>query len=153
GCDADLFEAVHRINEKQKIVVVEKLKSVLPINGATIAIWGLSFKPKTDDIREAPSLKIIEELQKLGAKINAFDPVATENAKKVLKDVAFFNDPYETIRGCDALIVATEWDEFRNPDMKVIKSLLKKPVIVDGRNIYDPAEMKKLGFTYIRIGR
>lgn len=153
GCDADLFEAVHRINEKQKIVVVEKLKSVLPINGTTIAIWGLSFKPKTDDIREAPSLKIIEELQKLGAKINAFDPVATENAKKVLKDVAFFNDPYETIRGCDALIVATEWDEFRNPDMKVIKSLLKKPVIVDGRNIYDPAEMKKLGFTYIGIGR
>jgi len=153
GCDADLFEAVHRINEKQKTVAVEKLKSVLPIDGSTIAIWGLSFKPKTDDIREAPSLKIIEDLISMGARINAFDPVAIENAKKVLKDVTFFDDPYEAIRGCDALIVATEWDEFRNPDMKVIKSLLKKPVIVDGRNIYDPKEMKKLGFTYIGIGR
>jgi len=153
GCDADLFEAVHRINEKQKTVAVEKLKSVLSIDGSIIAVWGLSFKPKTDDIREAPSLKIIEDLISMGARINAFDPVAIESAKKVLKDVVFFDDPYEAIRGCDALIVATEWDEFRNPDMKVIKSLLKKPVIVDGRNIYDPKEMKKLGFTYIGIGR
>lgn len=152
-CDAELFEAVHMINEKQKTVVVEKLKSVMPIDGSTIAIWGLSFKPKTDDIRDAPSLKIIEDLQKLGAKVNAFDPVAVENTKKVLKDVTFFDDPYETLRGCDALIVATEWDEFRNPDMKAVKSLLKRPVIVDGRNIYDPKEMKKLGFTYIGIGR
>jgi len=152
-CDADLFEAVHRINEKQKTVVVEKLKSVMKIDGSTIAVWGLSFKPKTDDIRDAPSLKIIEDLKSLGARINAFDPVAIENTKKVLKDVAFFDDPYETLRDCDALIVATEWDEFRNPDMKAVKSLLKKPVIVDGRNIYDPKEMKKLGFTYIGIGR
>jgi len=152
-CDAELFEAVHMINEKQKTVVVEKLKSVMPIDGSTIAIWGLSFKPKTDDIRDAPSLKIIEDLQKLGAKVNAFDPVAVENTKKVLKDVTFFDDPYETLRGCDALIVATEWDEFRNPDMKAVKSLLKRPVIVDGRNIYDPKDMKKLGFTYIGIGR
>ncbi len=153
GCDADLFEAVNRINEKQKTVAVQKLKSVISISGSMIAIWGLSFKPKTDDIREAPSLKIIEELQKLGAKVNAFDPVATDNAKIIFKDVAFFNDPYEALRGCDALIVATEWDEFRNPDMKAVKSLLRKPVIVDGRNIYDPAEMKKLGFTYVGIGR
>ncbi|MFO7665562.1 MAG: UDP-glucose/GDP-mannose dehydrogenase family protein [Desulfobacterales bacterium] len=152
-CDTDLFEAVHRINEKQKTTAVEKLKTILPIKGSKIALWGLSFKPKTDDIRDAPSLKIIEDLQKLGAKVNAFDPVAVENTKKVSKDVAFFDDPYETLRGCDALIVATEWDEFRNPDMKAVKSLLKRPVIVDGRNIYDPKEMKKLGFTYIGIGR
>lgn len=153
GCDADLFEAVHRINEKQKTVAVEKLKSVLQVNGSRIAIWGLSFKPKTDDIREAPSLTIIEELQKLGAEINAFDPVAGVNAKKALKDVSFFDDPYETLKECDALIVVTEWDEFRNPDMNAVKSLLKNPVIIDGRNIYDPDEMKKLGFTYIGIGR
>ncbi|RPH50407.1 MAG: UDP-glucose/GDP-mannose dehydrogenase family protein [Desulfobacteraceae bacterium] len=153
GCDADLFEAVHNINEKQKTVAVEKLKSVLQLNGSTIAIWGLSFKPKTDDIREAPSIKIIEELKRMGASIKAFDPVATSQAKKVLKEVAFFDDPYETIRGCDVLIVVTEWDEFRNPDMNAVKSLLKKPIIVDGRNIYDPKEMKKLGFTYIGIGR
>lgn len=153
GCDSDLFESVHRINEKQKTVAVEKLKSVMPIDGSTIAIWGLSFKPKTDDVREAPSLKIIDDLQKLGAKIHAFDPVAIKNARKVLKGVRFFKDPYETIRGCDALIVVTEWDEFRNPDMRVVKELLKKPVIIDGRNIYDPIELKELGFTYLGIGR
>jgi len=153
GCDSDLFESVHRINEKQKTVAVEKLKSVMPIDGSTIAIWGLSFKPKTDDIREAPSLKIIDDLQKMGAIIHAFDPVAIKNAGKVLKGVRFFKDPYETIRGCDALIVVTEWDEFRNPDMKVVKELLKKPVIIDGRNIYDPIELKELGFTYLAIGR
>jgi UDPglucose 6-dehydrogenase len=153
GCDSDLFEAVDRINEKQKTIAVEKLKSVMPIKGSIIAVWGISFKPKTDDIRDAPSLKIIEELQILGAKVHAFDPVAVKNAKKVLKGVRFFKDPYETIRGCDALIVVTEWDEFRNLDMRAVKALLKKPVIVDGRNIYDPKEMKELGFKYIAIGR
>lgn len=153
GCDADLFEAVHRINERQKTVVVEKLKSVLDISGSCVAVWGLSFKPKTDDIRDAPSLKIIAELQRLGASIHTFDPIAIPNAKKVLKDVRFFDDPYETIRDCDALILVTEWDEFRNLDMQTIKDLLKKPIVVDGRNIYDPVEMKKLGFTYLSIGR
>ena len=153
GCDADLFEAVHRINERQKTVVVEKLKSVLDISGSCVAVWGLSFKPKTADIRDAPSLKIIAELQRLGASIHTFDPIAIPNAKKVLKDVRFFDDPYETIRDCDALILVTEWDEFRNLDMQTIKDLLKKPIVVDGRNIYDPVEMKKLGFTYLSIGR
>ena len=152
-CDADLFEAVHRINEQQKTVVVEKLKSVLDIGGSRIAVWGLSFKPKTDDIREAPSLKIIAELQRQGASIHAFDPIAIPNAKKILKDVRFFDDPYETVRDCDALILVTEWDEFRNLDMQSIKNLLKKPIVVDGRNIYEPVEMKKLGFTYLSIGR
>jgi len=153
GCNADLFEAVHRINERQKTVVVEKLKSVLDISGSRVAVWGLSFKPKTDDIREAPSLKIIAELQRLGASIHAFDPIALPNAKKVLTDVRFFDDPYETVRDCDALILVTEWDEFRNLDMKSVKDLLNKPIVVDGRNIYDPLEMKQLGFTYLSIGR
>jgi len=153
GCDADLFEAVHRINEKQRTVAVKKLKAVMEIKDSTIAVWGLSFKPKTDDIREAPALTIIKDLHTLGAALHAYDPVAMENAKKELAMVTFFEDPYEAIRDCDALIVVTEWDEFRNLDMRAVKALLKKPVIVDGRNIYDPEEMRTLGFTYIGIGR
>ena len=153
GCESDLFEAVHRINEKQRAVAVEKLKSVLDINGSTVAVWGLSFKPKTDDVREAPSLDVIEDLKKMGATVHAFDPVAMSNAKKEIKDVKFFENPYETIRDCDALIVVTEWDEFRNLDMRAVKVLLKQPIVVDGRNIYDPEEMKDLGFTYLGIGR
>jgi UDPglucose 6-dehydrogenase len=152
-CDSDLFEAIDRINEKQKSIVVGKLESILEIKDSTIAVWGISFKPKTDDIREAPSIKIIEQLQNLGAKIHACDPVAINNAKKVLKDVKFFENPYETIRDCDALIVATEWNEFRNLDMRAVKILLKNPIIIDGRNIYNPKEMKNLGFKYMGIGR
>lgn len=152
-CDSDLFEAVNRINENQKGVVVEKLKSVLELKDRTIAVWGISFKPKTDDIREAPALKIIKDLKRLGAKIHACDPVAIENARKVIDDVEFFENPYETIRDCDALIVATEWNEFRNLDMRAVKILLKNPIIIDGRNIYDPREMRALGFKYMGIGR
>lgn len=152
-CDVDLFEAVDRINEKQKKIIIEKLKSVLTINGSSIAVWGISFKPKTDDIREAPSIKIIEELQNLGARIHACDPVAIKNAKNVLTDIKFFENPYETIRDCDALVVATEWNEFRNLDMRAVKILLKNPVIVDGRNIYNPKELTDLGFKYMGIGR
>ncbi len=152
-CDSDLFEAVNRINEKQKSVVVKKLKSVIEVKDSTVAVWGISFKPKTDDIREAPSIIIIEELQNMGAKIHACDPVAIENAKNVLNDVKFFENPYETIRDCDALIIATEWNEFRNLDMRAVKILLKNPIIIDGRNIFDPNEMTGLGFKYMGIGR
>lgn len=152
-CDSDLFEAVARINETQKNIAVEKLKSVMEIKDRTIAVWGISFKPKTDDIREAPSLKIIKALQKLGAKVHACDPVAIENAKKKLDEVKFFENPYESIRDCDALIIATEWNEFRNLDMRAVKILLKNPIIIDGRNIYDPKEMRALGFEYMGIGR
>ncbi len=153
GCDSDLFEAVNRVNERQKAMVVEKLNAVLPVKGCTIAMWGISFKPKTDDIREAPSLKVVEDLQALGATIHAFDPVAMENARVWLPDVNLFDDPYEAIRDCDALIVVTEWDEFRHLDMRAVKVLLKQPIVLDGRNIYNPKEMKELGFTYIGIGR
>jgi len=152
-CDFDLFEAINRINEKQKSIIVKKLKSVLNIKDSSIAVWGISFKPKTDDIREAPSIRIIEELQNMGARIHACDPVAIENAKNVLNNVEFFENPYETIRDCDALIVATEWNEFRNLDMRAVKILLKNPIIVDGRNIYNPKELRDLGFKYIGIGR
>ena len=152
-CDSDLFEAVARINETQKNIAVEKLKSVMEIKERTIAVWGISFKPKTDDIREAPALIIIRALQKLGAKVHACDPVAIENAKKQLDEVKFFENPYESIRDCDALIIATEWNEFRNLDMRAVKILLKNPIIIDGRNVYDPKEMRALGFEYMGIGR
>jgi UDPglucose 6-dehydrogenase len=153
GCDSDLFEAVDRINEKQRSVAVEKLRSVLEVEAATVAVWGLSFKPKTDDIRDAPAITVIKDLQDAGATVHAFDPIAMDNAKAVLSGVAFFDSPYETIRDCDALIVVTEWDEFRNLDMRAVKVLLKKPIVVDGRNIYDPEEMQELGFTYLCVGR
>lgn len=152
-CDSDLFEAVDRINDKQKSIVVQKLQSIMDIKDSTIAIWGISFKPKTDDIREAPALTVIRTLQNLGANIHACDPVAIENAKNVLSNVKFFENPYETIRDCDALIVATEWNEFRNLDMRAVKILLKRPIVIDGRNIYDPNEMRDIGFTYMGIGR
>ena len=152
-CDCDLFEAVHQINEKQKTLAVDKLETVMQIEKSKIAVWGISFKPKTDDIRESPSIEIIRHLQKKGAEINAYDPVAVENARMVLDDVHFFDNPYETIQGCDALVVVTEWDEFRNLDMRAVKVLLRQPIVVDGRNIYNPDELRSLGFTYIGIGR
>jgi UDPglucose 6-dehydrogenase len=153
NCDTSIFDSVHLANEKQKTVVVEKLKSVLNINGSTVAIWGIAFKPKTDDIREAPAINIIHELQKLGAKIHVFDPVAMRNAQKILKDITFYETPYKCIKDCDAVILVTEWQEFRNLDFDAIKALLKKPIIIDGRNVYNPDEMRKHGFTYLSIGR
>jgi UDPglucose 6-dehydrogenase len=154
GYDFRIIAAVDEVNEEQKRSLVPKIKSLVPdLKGKTIAVWGLDFKPKTDDIREAPSLIIIDELQELGANIKAFDPVAEENAKKVTKDVVFCRNPYDTVKGCDCLVVVTEWDEFRNLDKNKIKDLLKSPNVVDGRNVYDPKEMKVLGFNYIGVGR
>ena len=149
-----ILSAVNWVNENQRNFILSKIKRLLPhLKGKTIAIWGLAFKPKTDDIREAPSIAIIMELQGLGAKIRAFDPEARINAKKVLKDVTFCNDPYSTVKSCDALVIATEWNEFRVLDMDKIKRLLKQPNIIDGRNIYEPEEMRSAGFNYIGIGR
>jgi UDPglucose 6-dehydrogenase len=149
-----ILSAVNWVNENQRSFILSKIKKLLPhLKGKTIAIWGLAFKPKTDDIREAPSIAIIMELQGLGAKIRAFDPEAKINAKKVLKCVTFCNDPYSTVKGCDALVIATEWNEFRVLDMDKVKRLLKQPNIIDGRNIYEPEEMRSAGFNYIGIGR
>jgi UDPglucose 6-dehydrogenase len=150
---SNLFDSVHSVNENQKLVVVDKLTSILDVKDKTIAVWGIAFKPKTDDIREAPAIKIIHKLQEMGAKIHAFDPVAMDNAKKELKDVKYFNTAYDTIKNTDALIIVTEWDEFRNLDKEAIKVLMKQPIIIDGRNVYNPKDMKKLGFTYMGIGR
>lgn len=153
GCSAGILKEVNATNKRQRERFVENVCSKLDVNGKTIAIWGLAFKPKTDDIREAPSIDIIKTLQEKGAKIKAFDPEAVENAKKELNNVEFVEKPYDAVEGSDALLILTEWDEFRSIDLEKVKSLLKEPIIFDGRNIYDSELMKKHGFTYYSIGR
>ena len=154
GVQGKILEAVEAVNEAQKASIVPKLKKLVPdLKGKKIALWGLAFKPKTDDMREAPSIVIVNGLQKEGAKINAFDPEATKTAKKIFSDVAYFADPYDAVKDCEALIIVTEWNTFRDLDKEKIRRLLAKPNIVDGRNVYDPKEMKELGFNYIGIGR
>ena len=149
-----LLKAVEEINENQKKHLTPKIKQLLPeLKGKKVAIWGLAFKPKTDDMREAPSIEIINELQSHGAEIHAFDPEAQHTAKNILKNITYYNCPYETVKDAHALIIATEWNEFRNLDKEKLKLLLKEPNIIDGRNIYEPDEMKTLGFNYIGVGR
>jgi len=154
GIDAKVLTAVNDVNEQQKRSVFYKVMKLVPdLKNKNIAIWGLAFKPKTDDMREAPSLTLIQQLQEAGANVCAFDPEAMENAKKILKNVRYFCDPYSAVKGCDALVIVTEWNEFRDLDLKKIKSLLKQPNIIDGRNIYEPDTMAKMGFCYICVGR
>ena len=153
GCDASILEAVDSINEMQKKSLLPKCRKLLgSIKGKRVAVFGLSFKPKTDDMREAPSLVLIEQLQKEGADIIAFDPVAQENASKLVK-IEFGKEPYDTVKDADLLVMVTEWDEFRQLDFEKIKKLMKQPNIVDGRNVYDMKEMRELGFNYIGVGR
>ena len=154
GVEPRITKAVDEVNEQQKKSLLLKIKKLVPkLNGKCIAIWGLAFKPKTDDMREAPSITVIHQLQDLGAKIRAFDPEAQENAKKIFKNVVYCKDPYSTLKGCDALVIVTEWNEFRDLDLKKVKKLLKHPNVIDGRNIYEPQEMKEIGFNYLCVGR
>ena len=154
GCSAQMLEAIDAVNEKQRLSVIAKLREFVPdLNGKKIAVWGLSFKPKTDDIREAPSLAIIAELQKLGASVTAFDPVSVQAAGKVLKGVTFTDTPLTALKGAHAVIVVTEWDLFRELDKEKMKSLMASPNVIDGRNMYDPSDFRSLGFNYAGIGR
>ncbi len=154
GYNFELLKAVKEINQGQKYFLVKKLKERLWIlKDKTIAVLGLSFKPDTDDLRNAPAIDIIRLLESEGAKIKAYDPSAMPKAKDVLPGVKFCRDPYATARGSDCLLVLTEWTEFKELDFVRIKRLLKRPLIIDGRNIYEPKTMAKLGFTYIGIGR
>jgi UDPglucose 6-dehydrogenase len=124
------------------------------LKNKVIGIWGIAFKPKTDDIREASSLVLIEQLLEAGARIKAYDPAAMNEAKKLLGDkIAFCSDPYEAVEGVDAMALMTEWSEFHLPEFARMAEIMKNKVIFDGRNIYDPAELKRLGFTYYGIGR
>lgn len=154
GNELKIIGSAIEVNIKQREIMFEKIKNGLKeLKGKTIAILGLSFKPNTDDMRDAPSIDIIKSLLAEGAKVKAFDPVAMEVAKKSLPDIQYCKETYETVENCDALVFMTEWNQFRSLNMEKVKSLLKKPVIFDLRNIYDPSKMKQMGFTYYSVGR
>jgi UDPglucose 6-dehydrogenase len=145
-----------RVNEEQKTIIVPKIKDFYggDLKGKHFALWGLAFKPDTDDIREAPALYVIDKLVEAGATITAFDPEAMDNVKALLGDkIAFAEDQYEALKDADALIIATEWSVFRSPEFGKIESGLKEKVIFDGRNLYDLDQMKDLGYYYNSIGR
>ena len=150
-----VIKAVEEVNDDQKFVLFNKLKSYYreDLKGKTIAIWGLAFKPETDDMREAPSLVVIEELLRAGCKIKAYDPIAmTETKRRIGEKITYSKDIYDAANQVDALLVVTEWKEFRVPVWEKIKNAMNKAVVFDGRNIYDPNEMEKLGFDYFGIG-
>jgi UDPglucose 6-dehydrogenase len=153
--DLRLLKAVEAVNNDQKLVLFHKIMNYFEgdIQGKTIALWGLSFKPQTDDMREAPSLVIIRYLIEAGAKVKAYDPIAMEEAKRILGDsIVYAKDQYEALIGADCLVLVTEWAEFKFPDFNTMCKLLKAAVVFDGRNIYDAAEMKRKGFDYFCIG-
>jgi UDPglucose 6-dehydrogenase len=154
--DFEILNSVIKVNEDQKTILFPKIKNFFrgDIKGKTIAIWGLAFKPDTDDIREAPALYLINLLLNEGAKIVAFDPEAIENVKNIFEDkISFSQNEYEALKGADALLICTEWGIFRNPDFNKIKNLLNDAVIFDGRNLFDIDEMNERGFYYTSIGR
>jgi len=153
--EPSILNAVDQVNTAQKRVLFEKVNHYFEgdLQGKTFAIWGLAFKPKTDDIREAPSLVLIDQLLQAGAKLNVHDPVAMENVKTLYGDqLAYFDHHYDTLPGADALIIVTEWNEFRHADFDYIRHKLLNPVIFDGRNLYEPEKMKQKGFVYVGIG-
>jgi len=154
--DFQILNSVMTVNEKQKTSIVEKIKSFYnnQLEGKKFALWGLAFKPDTDDIREAPALYIIRELLASGATISSFDPEAMDNVKKIMGDkIEFANNQYEALNGADALIIATEWSVFRTPDFDKVNGLMKSKVIFDGRNLYDLQRMNELGYYYNSVGR
>ncbi len=158
GYNFSILDSVMAVNEKQKTVIIPKITEHFGKNGSIagkkFALWGLAFKPDTDDIREAPALYIIDELVKLGVKITAFDPEAMANVKKKIGDqIEYAEDRYSALKDADALIIATEWSEFRSPDFDKMASLMKQKVIFDGRNLFEPADMTAKGFYYRSIGR
>lgn len=157
GHTAQILTAVEGVNERQKEVLFHKMRGHFSeLKGKTVALWGLAFKPNTDDMREAPSRAIIEHLRQAGARVRAYDPVASDEARRIYGDAAdlvLCKNAYEAVQGADALAIVTEWQEFRSPDFERLKELLKSPVIFDGRNLYDPGMVGRMGFTYYAIGR
>jgi len=148
-------EAVERTNEAQKSVLVGRVAAHLGgLRGKTVAVWGLAFKPRTDDMREAPAIAIVEGLLAGGAAVRAYDPKAEDQARRVFGDrISLCARAYEAVAGAHALVVVTEWNEFREPDFAKIRSLMLHPAVFDGRNIYDPQVLRNLGFHYEGIGR
>jgi UDPglucose 6-dehydrogenase len=155
GYDFKILRAVEEVNDRQKLRLVDKIEQHFgDLSGRTIAVWGLAFKPRTDDMREAPAIPIIERLLARGAKVRAYDPAAAPVARRIFDGrIAVCEKSYEALAGADALAVITEWNEFREPDFARMRSVMKAPVVFDGRNIYSPEHMRALGFTYFSIGR
>jgi UDPglucose 6-dehydrogenase len=155
GYDFRILRAVEAVNETQKSKLVRRMTDHFGnLQGRTIALWGLAFKPRTDDMREAPAIVVIDALLALGVQVRAYDPEAAETARRLFGDrIVICDTSYETLGGADALAIITEWNEFREPDFKRMRQLLKSPVVFDGRNIYSPEQMRALGFTYVSIGR
>jgi UDPglucose 6-dehydrogenase len=154
GYHPELLDAVMEINLDQRTLVVEKLREVLGgLRGQVIGLLGLSYKPNTDDVREAPAIDVIENLLQKGAEVRAYDPKAMPVLKRQLNSIKYCRDPYDVASGADALLVVTEWDEFKQLDLDRIKSVMRRPVIVDGRNIFDPKTMRERGFVYRGVGR
>lgn len=155
GYDLKVVKSAVKVNELQRLKMVDKISDAMngELKGKTIGFLGLAFKPNTDDMREAPAITIIGKLQEKGAKIKAYDPAAMDEAKKELKDIEYCKDTYDTIAGCDALVLATEWNQFRNLDFKKVKKLMNRPLFIDLRNVYGPSRMESTGFDYICVGR
>jgi len=158
GYEAEVLNAVEAVNYRQKEVLFNKINTYFKgdLKGKTIALWGLSFKPNTDDMREAPSRTLMEALWKAGAKVRAYDPIAVHETQRLYgerRDLALVKTASEALNGADALAIVTEWQEFRSPDFDAIKATLKQPVIFDGRNLYDPGFVKQFGLKYLAIGR
>jgi len=154
GAPFKILPGVMEVNHGQRLAFVRKVKDLAgPLKGKTLAVWGLAFKPNTDDMREAPSLEILPALRKAGAKLRAYDPVAMPVARKILKGVTYCATALEAARGADALLILTEWNEFKETDLERLKAALKRPLVVDGRNLYEPAALAAHGFTYAGMGR
>jgi UDPglucose 6-dehydrogenase len=155
GCRLSVVQAVDDANDYQKAILVPRIEAYLgDLKGKTIALWGLAFKPRTDDMREAPALSIIEALTGKGASVRVYDPKATAAARRVLGDaVTYCHRSYEAAEGADALVIATEWGEFREPDFERLKGVMRRPAIFDGRNVYKPEHVRGIGFHYEGIGR
>jgi len=154
GYDFGMLRAVAEINDTQKDWVLRHVEQVLwNLEGKRIGLWGLTFKPNTDDLRFAPSLDIIKRLQSRGCRVTAYDPVAMDKAKALVKDVVFAKDAYAAVKGMDCVVLVTEWPEFGRLDFRRVYKLMENPVLLDGRNLYDPKAMRALGFTYRSVGR
>ncbi|MCZ7618499.1 MAG: UDP-glucose/GDP-mannose dehydrogenase family protein [Myxococcota bacterium] len=151
----EIIEAAIRVNERQRLRMVEKIERALggDVTGRTLAVLGLSFKPETDDMRDAPSIEILGALQQRGARVRAFDPAAMANAERVIPGLELCKNEYETCENADALVLLTEWNQFRMLDLARIRSLLREPVLVDLRNVYEPEQMRRAGFRYESVGR
>jgi len=154
GRDSLIVDAVIEVNRRQRQAMIPKIEKLVgDVGGKTVAVLGLAFKPETNDMREAPAIDIIKELLQRGAKVRAYDPVAMKEASAVLPDVAYLADEYEAVTDADALVFMTEWNQFRALDMRRIRDLMRSPRIADLRNIYEPADMRELGFEYVGVGR